>query len=115
MLVRGGGPAVLRVWLGPIILRCAWRDPKRSGFASRRLVSCDAVELADYCYAQVDGLKERKRYLYSHIPPEGIWILCDIFFRNGFLSLTSRVHCRKYQMENFLLIQEAKAFGGAAA
>lgn len=68
MLVRGGGPAMLRVWLGPIILRRAWRDPKRSGFASRRLVSCDAVELADSCYAQVDGLEERERHLYSYTP-----------------------------------------------
>ena len=68
MLVRGGGPAVLRVWLGPIILRRAWRDPKRSGFASRRLVSCDAAEPADFCYAQVDGLEDKSYYSYSYTP-----------------------------------------------
>ena len=70
---------MLRVWLGPIILRCVWRDPKRSGFASRRLVSRDAVELADscilavsrpadFCYAQVDGLEDKSYYSYSYTP-----------------------------------------------
>ena len=67
------------------------------------------------CYALVDGLKERERHLYSHIPPEGIWILCGVFFRDGFPSLTSRGTLPKVSKGKLLAYQEAKAFGGAAA